>query len=72
MSSGAGDWCSIESDPGIFSELIKCFGVEGVQVEELRGLDKDFFEKLGQVHGLIFLYKWKVRTKEFERDEVLE
>lgn len=55
MSDG---WCTIESDPAVFTEILENLGVQGLEVDELVGLDAEFFAELGRVHGLILLFKW--------------
>ncbi|EMP32826.1 Ubiquitin carboxyl-terminal hydrolase isozyme L5 [Chelonia mydas] len=61
MSGGgsAGERFLMDSDPGVFTELIKGFGCRGAQVEEIWSLEPENFEKLKPVHGLIFLFKWQ-------------
>jgi ubiquitin carboxyl-terminal hydrolase L5 len=51
-------WCTIESDPGVFSELVSEIGVKNIEVEEIYSLDSSEQRK-EKSHGLIFLFKWR-------------
>lgn len=58
------EWCTIESDPGVFTALCDEVGVKGIQFEEIFTLGPEAFMELGQVHGLIFLFKWRQESRE--------
>lgn len=69
------DWCTIESDPGVFSSLIESFGVANAQLTELYSLDDDSLRSLtashGKVHGLVFLFKWQGHSSN-QSEEILD
>uniref|UniRef100_A0A060T833 Ubiquitin carboxyl-terminal hydrolase n=1 Tax=Blastobotrys adeninivorans TaxID=409370 RepID=A0A060T833_BLAAD len=52
-------WNTIESDAGVFTELIENFGVEGAEFEELLSVDPDSLRAVGKLYGVIFLFKYR-------------
>lgn len=50
-------WTTIESDPGIFTELMSGIGARDIEVTEVYDLDQ--LDLLKPVYGLIFLFKWR-------------
>lgn len=53
------EWTDIESDPGVFSELIEKFGVKNTGVEEIWSLDSVSKDLKDSTYGLIYLFKWR-------------
>lgn len=50
-------WCTIESDPGVFSELLERMGVKGVQVSSGQRAKDD-----GVGSGIVHLSSWRSAT----------
>lgn len=57
-------WCTIESDPGVFTEILRLIGVRDVQLEEIYSLDREHLDRYGQVYGVVFLFKYRANERE--------
>lgn len=57
-AGGANDWCTIESDPGVFTELLENLGVQEVELKEVYTLDELQNSEETPIYGLIFLFQW--------------
>ncbi|KAG1716088.1 hypothetical protein ID866_1060 [Astraeus odoratus] len=56
-------WQLTESDPGVFTELLKTLGVPYI-VDDLYSLDPEALSVLKPIHALIFLFKWLPSTND--------
>ncbi|CAG8463390.1 7203_t:CDS:10 [Ambispora leptoticha] len=69
-----GPWALIESDPGVFTSLLQGLGVKDTQVVDVYWEldDKNEWESVGKVYGLIFLFKLSMEIdksgEEFDDD----
>lgn len=77
-SGGGSDWCTIESDPGVFTSLVESFGARNAEFAELWSLEDDALLQLARpaegvegaaVHGLIFLFKWQSQSGAATNDD---
>ncbi|KAF8324439.1 ubiquitin carboxyl-terminal hydrolase [Cantharellus anzutake] len=50
-------WQTMESDPGVFDELLRTLGVP-LTVDDLYSLDAESLAAIQPVHAFIFLFKW--------------
>lgn len=62
-------WNTIESDAGVFTQLVKDLGVKGIQFEDVPVLD--MLEELGSsLYGVIFLFQYD--PKNYSRDAPIQ
>ncbi|KAF9467330.1 ubiquitin carboxyl-terminal hydrolase [Collybia nuda] len=54
---GSSGWQLMESDPGVFTELLKTLGVPLI-FDDLYSLDAESLALLQPLHALVFLFKW--------------
>ena len=48
----------------VFTEMMNKMGVNGVEVAEVPVLDEEEMKRLGEIYGLIFLFKFKPTKRE--------
>lgn len=56
-------WQLMESDPGVFTILLKTLGLPLI-VDDLYSLDSDSLATLQPIHALVFLFKWVASSDE--------
>ncbi|KAK1225290.1 hypothetical protein PQX77_011809 [Marasmius sp. AFHP31] len=61
----SGGWQLTESDPGVFTELLKTLGVPFI-VDDLYSLDDESLAALQPLHALIFLFKWVPQSSDHQ------
>ena len=71
--ASSGGWCTIEFDPGVFTNLVESFGIIGAEFAELWSLDDDSIHSIvsnyGDIYFLILLFKWQASADDNSGDK---
>ncbi|KAI5969020.1 hypothetical protein CANMA_001947 [Candida margitis] len=57
-------WNTIDSDAGVFTELVEKLGVANVELNDLYSIDSDSLRVLQPIYGVIFLFKYGKKDRE--------
>ncbi|KAI3403552.2 hypothetical protein KGF56_003597 [Candida oxycetoniae] len=60
-------WNTIDSDAGLFTELVEKLGVENIEINDLYSIDSDTLQALKPVYGIIFLFKYGKLDREYAK-----
>lgn len=60
-------WCTIESSPAVFTEILDEIGVRGVQVDEAYSYDLSELQRFSGTLGIIFLFHYRGNEGEHAR-----
>ncbi|KAI5956261.1 hypothetical protein KGF54_000736 [Candida jiufengensis] len=58
-------WNTIDSDAGVFTELVEKLGVTNVEINDLYSIDSDTLKQLKPIYGIIFLFKYGALDREY-------
>ncbi|KAI5958517.1 uncharacterized protein KGF55_005777 [Candida pseudojiufengensis] len=60
-------WNTIDSDAGVFTELVEKLGVSDIEINDLYSIDSDTLRQLKPIYGIIFLFKYGSLDREFAK-----
>lgn len=58
-------WNRIDSDAGLFTELVEKLGVENIEINDLFSIDSDSLKQVQPIYGVIFLFKYNKLYREY-------
>ncbi|KAK6201243.1 ubiquitin carboxyl-terminal hydrolase [Scheffersomyces amazonensis] len=61
-------WNTIDSDAGVFTELVEKLNVSNIEINDLYSIDSDSLRALNPVYGVIFLFKYGPVDRKYAND----